>query len=97
MKLSIGMVAPVVQMFLFIILFSAVERRAHAVLSISELSADLQCAELQRLCVFRLSGFLLGYVQCLLRRVRLHLYLQWDQEAMLHHTNTATITNLTKC
>lgn len=95
MTLSIGMVAPVVQMFLS--LFYFLQWKDVHTLCCPFQSCQLIYSVQSFSSVFRLSGFLLGYVQYLLRRVRLHLYLQWDQEAMLHHTNTATITNLTKC
>lgn len=82
----------IIQMFLCFL-----QPRTHAVmLSVSKPSAGPARlrAELRRL--FHPSGFLLGYIQCLLRGVRLHLYLEQDQEA-IHHTNTATITGLAKC
>lgn len=65
--------------------------------SISALPAGV-CVELRCgpvVCHFHLRGFLLGYyILCLLRGVRLHLYLEQDQED-IHHTNTAPISSLT--
>lgn len=52
--------------------FSAADNEAHTIL----LSTVCWGASVACVCAFHPSGFLLGYIQCLPRGVRLHLYLE---------------------